>query len=132
MQAREMLKHRRLTEWGVPAVLLALPIFSVFWLNELGALLLLATAFAVGLLLRPKHLWIVWIEAILLTWLGGGFYSLFGPDPAPGEPQETVVSFMFEAIIFMAILVLLPMFLGRLIPGVRRLLRDVDRKVEQH
>jgi hypothetical protein len=129
MQARNLLNRHRLIEWGVPALILALPIFGVFWLDELGALLLFIVAFGVGLILRPKHLWIIWIEAVVLTWLAGGAYTLWGEDSGDGD--ETVFTFMFEAIIFMALLVLLPMFLGRLIPTVTGLLRDTDREVGQ-
>jgi hypothetical protein len=131
MQARTLLNRHRLTEWGVPALILALPIFGVFWFDALGALLLALVAFGIGLFLRPKHLWIIWIEAILLWWLAGGAWSQWGEDAAAGEAEETVFSFMIETIPFTALLVLLPMFLGRLIPAVSGLLRDSDRELGQ-
>lgn len=126
MLARDSLNRHQPTEWGVPALLLALPILGVFWLDAFGGLMLLIVSFGIGWLLRPKHLWIIWIEAIALWWLAGGAWSLWGDETAPGEAEETVFSFMIETVPFTAIGVLLPMFIGRLIPGMSRLLREVE------
>jgi hypothetical protein len=116
MRAQSFLYHRHLREYGLPLLLLTLPTIGIFWLDELGALILVAVAFAIGLVLRPAHIWIVWLGTIVLWWLAGGAYSVFG-NPPPVDPalEETPLSFMVETIPFTALLVLLPMFLGRII-----------------
>jgi hypothetical protein len=103
----------RLIQSGLPAALLALPIFGIFWLDEVGAILIAVVALAVGLFLRPAHLWVVWIQSIIIWWIAGGVYSLVGDSSGNGD--ETVLSFMIEAIPFTAMLILLPLFLGRVI-----------------
>lgn len=96
----------------LPALLLAPAIAGVFWLDELGALMLATAALLVGAILRPAHLWIVWLETVVICWLAGGAYTLWGESSGNGD--ETVLTFMAEAFAFMALLVLLPMFVGRL------------------
>ena len=113
MLARQNLSQRyHLTELSIP-LLLAPPTFAVFWYDALGALALFAVAFVVGLFLHPRHLWIVWAEGIVLWWLAGAAWALWGEEAAPGEAEETVFSFVVETFIFTAVLVLFPAFLGR-------------------
>jgi hypothetical protein len=120
MRGHTLLNSEPLRTYGVSLLLLSLPTLGIFWLDELGALILFVVAFAIGLILRPPHLWIVWLGAIVLWWLAGGAYSVFG-DPPPVDPEleETPISFMVETIPFTAVLVLLPMFLGRVISRLK-------------
>ncbi|MEZ4570183.1 MAG: hypothetical protein R2849_07625 [Thermomicrobiales bacterium] len=116
MLAQGFFRHHHLSEMITP-LLLALPILGVFWFDALGALTLFVVAFAVGLLLHPRHLWTVWLEAVVLWWLAGAAWTLWGEDAGPGEAEETVISFMIETFIFTAILVLFPLYLGRAAHG---------------
>ena len=116
MRTHTLLQRRHLREYGLPLLLLTIPTIGIFWLDELGALILFLVALSIGLVLRPAHLWIVWLGTIVLWWLAGGAYSVLdNPSPVDQEPEETPLSFMFETIPFTALLVLLPMFLGRLV-----------------
>jgi hypothetical protein len=110
-----MLSRTRLIEWGLPILLLILPVFAAVWIGDSGTLGLPVMALAIGLLLRPRHLWIIWLEVIVLFWLAGATWTLWGDEPAPGEPEETVLSFLAETVLFAALLALLPLFLGRLL-----------------
>jgi hypothetical protein len=97
-----------LRTYGLPALLLTLPTLGVFWLDELGAMILFAVAFAIGCVMRPARLWGVWLGAIIVWWLASGVYSVFGD-----LVEETPIDYMIESIPFTALLVLLPMSLGR-------------------
>lgn len=100
----------------LPLALLVVPmVLSVVsageWLNAA-----FPVAFAIGALLRPKRLWPLWMGSVVLMWAvyGYGTYVLH-LMPAPGEAGagETVWTFAVESVLFMAGLVLLPLWLGR-------------------
>lgn len=111
----------RLSAWAtraardhrLPLLLLVAPVFWVVYRSDAdnaGPLLVLpAAAFAVGALLRPRHVWLLWLGCVLLEWLA---ITVFGQwnDPGPGE---TAGSIALEAFGWMAIGVLLPAWLGR-------------------
>jgi hypothetical protein len=79
--------------------------------------LMLPVALILGYIVRPARLWLIWIGSIVLVWVSYGFATLVGTLPEPGTDQngETVGSFMVEVVIFMAVLVLLPLWIGRLV-----------------
>jgi hypothetical protein len=67
------------------------------------------TAAVLGWVLRPRHIWFVWIGAILILWISMGIWGRYN-DPGP---DETVMSLIFEGVIWMALGVALPLWAGR-------------------
>jgi hypothetical protein len=119
---------RRLISWladaarehWLPALLLAAPINLAIWTeNMLAILLVLVTAFVIGAALQPRHIWVVWLASVVTLWIAAGVWEIFNDpaEPANPENEETIVSFLFESFIFMAVGVLLPCWVGRLIGG---------------
>ncbi len=104
-------------ELGIP--LAALAVLMVLSVVSYGEWLLLAfpVATAVGYLLQPARLWVVWLGSVVLMWVVYGSAVLVGledkpaTDPAQGETWWT---FALESFVFMAVLVLVPMWIGRL------------------
>jgi hypothetical protein len=110
------------TDWQheviYPLALIALPMVA----SVIGAGEWLTTAFPVallaGFLFTPRHPWLVWLGSVLMMWLVYGSANLLGlleplaEDPAQGE---TIWTFALESFIFMAVLVLLPLWIGRTI-----------------
>lgn len=111
-----VLRSEWLRGFVLPLVILVVPmIFSVIsageWLNATIPL-----AFVIGSFLRPKRLWPLWLGSIALMWAVYGYATyVVHLMPAPGEAGagETVWTFALESVIFMAGLVLLPLWLGR-------------------
>jgi hypothetical protein len=104
-----------LRENRVPLGLLFVPILLSIVVGELLTLTF-PIAFLIGYFMLPKRPWHLWIGSIVMVWAVYGSAVLVGALPGPGEPAsggETVWSFMFETVIFMAVLVLLPLWLGR-------------------
>jgi hypothetical protein len=115
-----------LRAYGLPALLLTLPILGVFWLDELGAVMLFAIAFAIGSVMRPARLWGIWLGAIVVWWLASGVYSMFGD-----LVEKTPIDYMIESIPFTALLVLLPMSLGRWVRGIHGSWRRGQQEIGQ-
>lgn len=94
--------------------LLVLPITYVVWNSDADSVLPLLplpiAAFFIGYLLIPRHVWIVWLGAVVIQWIAMGVLGAYG-DPGP---DETVGSLIIEAFFWMAGGVLLPLWLGRL------------------
>jgi hypothetical protein len=111
---------RRTWEWfeaacrqhWLPLLLLVIPVGFVVWSTELeiGVLLLAlpAAAFVVGFAFRPRHVWLVWLGAVVIQWAAMGVFGKYA-DPE----DETVQSLILEAFAWMAIGVLVPVWLGR-------------------
>ncbi len=93
-------------------VLLIVPIGFVVWATELERVLFLlvlpVAAFVVGFVLRPRHVWFVWLGAVVIQWIAMGVLGKYA-DPE----DETVLSLIIEAFPWMAIGVLVPVWLGR-------------------
>ena len=120
MLSRETLRgylsrRERLKEWGLPLLLLVL-CQPIFFLSEiLFAVTLVTTAFLIGIVLRPKHVWIIWIEAILASALLFLVLVLWTePTPQPEGQEETVIGSIFEVVVITGVVIALPVFLGRL------------------
>lgn len=100
-----------------PLLLLVAPIGLVVWSTELEStpvlFVLPAAALAVGFFLRPRHVWLVWLGAVVIQWLAMGVFGKY-IDPE----DETVPSLILEAFPWMAMGVLLPVWLGRTIRNV--------------
>jgi hypothetical protein len=103
-------------EHWLPLLILVVPIGFVVWATEieLGLLLLVLplAAFVVGAALRPRHVWLIWLGAVVIQWIAMGVLGKYS-DPE----DETVLSLILEAFPWMAIGVLLPVWLGRLAGG---------------
>jgi hypothetical protein len=118
--------HWQLRTYGLPALFLTLPTLGVFWLEELGAFILFTVAFAIGFVMRPARLWGVWLGAIIVWWLASGAYSVFGD-----RVEETPIDFMVVSIPFTALLVFLPMSLGRWFRGMHASWRRSQQEMGQ-
>lgn len=70
-------------------------------------------AFAVGFLLRLRLLWPLWLWTLGVIWIVNAVVAIADPE-SMRESGETYVSFFFESLVVMAVLVLLPLWLGRL------------------
>ena len=67
-------------------------------------------AFAIGFVLRPRHVWLIWLGAVVIQWIAMGVLGVYA-DPE----DETVPSLLIEAFPWMAMGVLLPVWLGRVV-----------------
>lgn len=98
---------------------LIVPIGLVVWASEweglLFVLILPVSAFAVGFALRPRHVWVVWLGAVVIQWVAMGVLGNYN-DPE----GETVGSLILEAFAWMAMGVLVPVWLGRTIRSLRQ------------
>jgi hypothetical protein len=96
----------------LPLLLLVVPIGLVVGGTELEStpflLILPAAALAVGFGLRPRHVWLVWLGAVVIQWIAMGVLGKYS-DPE----DETVLSLILEAFAWMAMGVLVPVWLGR-------------------
>jgi hypothetical protein len=110
------------TEWThdlvFPLAIIAVPM--VMSVVSYGEWLLLAfpAAIVAGYLFTPRSLWLVWLGSVVMMWVVYGGAVLLDVLPAPGEEPgdgETVWSFAIEAFFFMAGLVWLPLWVGRLL-----------------
>lgn len=102
----------------LPLLILAVPIFWAVWNsdadNALPMLPLPIAALAVGFFLRPRHVWLVWLGAVVIQWIAMLVLSKYG-DPGP---DETRMSITIEAVFWMAFGVLGPVWTGRFARGV--------------
>lgn len=110
--SREGWINTAVREHWLPLVLLVVPIGLVVWGTELEStsflFILPVAAFVIGLVLRPRHVWLVWLGAVVVQWVAMGVFGKY-VDPE----DETVLSLIIEAFAWMAIGVLLPVWLGR-------------------
>lgn len=92
--------------------LLIVPIGFVVWATELEhapfLVVLPVAAFVVGFVIRPRHVWFVWLGAVVIQWIAMGVLGKYA-DPE----DETVLSLIVEAFPWMAIGVFVPVWLGR-------------------
>lgn len=68
------------------------------------------TALVVGYVLRPRHVWLVWLGSVVVQLATMGVWGRYGN---PGD--ETVLSLFLEAFIWMFLGVLIPVFIGRFV-----------------
>lgn len=100
-------------EHWLPVLVLVAPIFWAVWnsdaSNALPMLPLPIAALAVGFIFRPRHVWLIWLAAVLIQWIAMLVLGGYG-DPGP---DETRLSITVEAFMWMAIGVLGPVWTGR-------------------
>jgi hypothetical protein len=103
-----------LHEHWLPLLLLVAPIGFVVWSTELESTPLLfvlpVAALLIGFWLSPRHVWLIWLGAVVIQWAAMGVFGKY-IDPE----DETVQSLILEAFAWMAAGVLLPVWLGRTI-----------------
>ncbi|RIK37737.1 MAG: hypothetical protein DCC58_17565 [Chloroflexi bacterium] len=101
----------------LPLLWLVAPVGFVVWSTGLDSTPLLfvlpVATFLIGFTLRPRHVWLIWLGAVVIQWAAMG---IFGKYTEPGD--ETAFSLVVEAFFWMAIGVLVPVFLGRLLAQV--------------
>ena len=101
-------------EHWLPLLILLAPINWVVYRsdadNVLPFLILPLVALVIGLVLRPRHVWLVWLSSVVMLWIVVGYMGGYS-DPGP---DETVVSIMIEAFVWMFLGVLIPVWFGRL------------------
>jgi len=98
-------------------LLLVAPIGFVVWSTGVDSTPLLfvlpVAALVIGFRLRPRHVWLVWLGAVVIQWVAMGVFGKY-IDPE----GETVQSLILEAFAWMAMGVLLPVWLGRTVRHV--------------
>jgi hypothetical protein len=105
------------SERWLPLLILVLPIniavgvWVLDWPWFALVLVVPIVAAALGWIAQPRHIWEVWIGAIVILWITMGVWGRYNN---PG-PDETVTSLVLEAIIWMALGVALPLWGGRLL-----------------
>lgn len=87
-------------------------IFSLFVGPGLNVLILVSGY--LGYKKTPLKIWPLWLTSVVMLWITYGLAAALQIIPFE-DGGETWWSFGFEAFIFMAMLVALPMFIGRLI-----------------
>jgi hypothetical protein len=103
-------------EHWLPLLIMVAPIVLAVgvWTSEswwFGLIVMVPIAAAiVGYMLRPRHVWIMWIGAVVTQWIAMGIFDRY----ANAGPDETATSLVIEALIWMALGVALPIWLGRL------------------
>lgn len=93
------------------------PMLVQLWIGELLNLLTLVSLY-LGWKFAPRAIWQSWLTSVVLLWTVMGIASLLGIVPFE-EGGETWWSFALEAFVFMALLVALPMWIGRWIKSRR-------------
>lgn len=106
---------RALREHRLPLLILVPPIAWVVWQSDADTvfplLVLPFVALLVGLALRPRHVWLLWLGSVVIEWIAVGLMGKYD-DPSG---NETAASIMIEAFAWMLFGVLIPVALGRLI-----------------
>jgi hypothetical protein len=69
---------------------------------------------AIGWIIRPHYIWVVWIGAVVILWISMGIWGRYNN----AGPDETVGSLIAEAVIWMAMGVAVPMWIGRSVRGI--------------
>jgi hypothetical protein len=87
------------------------PMLIQLWIGELLNLLTLVSLY-LGWKYAPRIIWQSWLTSVVLLWAVMGSATLLGIVPFE-EGGETWWSFALEAFIFMAMLVAIPMWIGR-------------------
>lgn len=101
-------------------ILLITPIFPLLVSLKFGEFLTMAfpLSIIVGFIYRPAKIWFFWITSTVLLNVIYGLAVLAnlipGPETDPSQ-GETVWTFLGESPIWMAMLVAIPMFIGRFI-----------------
>lgn len=120
----ELRIDRRHTDWLhdviYPLLFFTAPLaVSLVWSGEV-LLLTLPVMFLAGFLFAPRHLWLVWLGSIAILWAIQGVAALLGEwTTETAEDGETIWSFAAESLVFTAVLVLVPLWLGRKLHQVR-------------
>ena len=101
-------------------ILAITPLFPMLVSLRFGEFLTLAFPLSIvmGFIYRPAKIWFLWIASIVLLNVVYGTAVLLKLIEAPStDPSqgETVWTFLGESPIWMAMLVAIPMFVGRLI-----------------
>lgn len=104
--------------WAIAA--LTVPWLGAIFTGE-AILLFVPVALAVGYLLQPRQLWPLWLWTLAVIWVVNAVAAVVDPE-SWSESGETAVSFFFESLVFLAVLVLLPLWLGRFVA------RALDRR----
>lgn len=91
-------------------------VLSLVWVGE-ALILTFPASLALGYLYRPNKLWLYWIIASLVMIVTSIVLEALGigPEYGSGENPETAWSVLFEAPIFVGMLVVLPLMLGKLV-----------------
>jgi hypothetical protein len=113
-------------EHWLPLLILVVPINWVVYQsdadNVVPFLILPLVALVIGIVLRPRHVWLVWLGSVVIEWIVVGYMGKYND---PGD--ETVGSIMIEAFVYMFIGVLVPVWFGRLIRAAIEQRRHPDQ-----
>lgn len=86
-------------------------LLSIFLRGELLNLLAAVSVY-LGYKFTPAKIWPSWLSSVVLLWITYGLSALTGIIPFE-EGGETWWSFALEAFVYMFILVVVPMWIGR-------------------
>lgn len=107
-------------------LLLIVPIGLVVWASEweglVFVLILPISAFVIGFVLRPRHVWFVWLSAVVIQWIAMAVLGKYA-DP----DGETPFTLTIEAFAWMAMGVLVPVWLGRTVRNFTERTRNSGR-----
>ena len=96
-----------------PVRFFAVPLaVSLVWPGDL-ILLIAPVMLLAGYLFTPRHLWMVWLGSLAILWGIQGVAALMGAFASDAENGETVWSVAAESLLFTAVLVLVPLWVGR-------------------
>ncbi len=102
-----------------PLMVFAVPLaVSLVWTGDLMIAIAPAMLLA-GFLFAPRHIWLVWLGSVVMLWAVNGVAALMGEFESEAGNGETIWSFAFESLIFTAVLVLVPLWLGRKLHQMR-------------
>ncbi len=106
----------------MPTALIAASALPSIWLADPLQLLIPAVAFACGLVLRPRRIWVVWLATTVAFVLAVLIWVLLGHDlPKATEPVTAsgVLAGAWLYLPYFAATALLPLWLGRWLRGRR-------------
>jgi hypothetical protein len=104
--------------YGVPALLVAAVLVALHFVPDPFQLVLPVVAFAIGFVLRPRHVWIVWLASSLVfeILLAAAFIADYRPPKATDTGALTLGGFLLDTVLYAAlnaVLTLLPLWFGR-------------------
>ncbi len=108
---------RAAREHWLPLLIMVAPIVLAVgvWTSEswwFALILVVPVAAAiVGYILSPRHVWIMWAGAVVTQWIAMGIFDRY----ANAGPDETATSLVLEALIWMALGVAIPLWVGRIL-----------------
>jgi hypothetical protein len=102
----------------VPALLVAAILVALHFVPDPFQLVLPVVAFAIGFVLRPRHVWIIWLVSSLIfeILLAAAYIADYQPPKATDTGPMTLAGFLLDTVLYAllnAALTLAPLWFGR-------------------